>query len=659
MWLSPTYVSYRSLISAVVWVALSGVCAAQGIPKLFDSAPPAAARANSAVAGGPPTVSQRWVRLNTKALGLQDGGVLLNLFPDAEYRFERVGPARRLRSGRWIWEAKRPDADRSYAILIFGEHGVRGNISDGAGRYFKVLPGSGDVYEVREVSVGFVDRREDVDIPPQQALESAARAWAKAVEEPTQASQSTPVYLDILVAYSAAARQEVGGAAAIAALADATLAEVNVGLASSEIDARFRLAAAVEVAVPAGEAASSVFLSAVTGLSTLESLRNQYGADLVTVWIDGPASGGGIVGRAWIMQSVGSWFASSAYSVVEVNWVDGPSLSFAHEAGHNLGAAHDRDNAGVSGAYSYSYGYQQDALSPRFYTVMGYSNGCGGCSGVNYWSNPNVSYGGNPTGVASGSNSANNASTLNQTRLVATDWREEVVTANESTTTGVFRPTNGAIFLKSANQTGFADAALTYGLPGDKPLAGDWNNDNIDSIGVFRSGEFHLRNSKSNGFADYVFAYGAGGDLPVAGDWDGDGVDTVGVFRNGLFLLRDANSSGAPDYIFSLGVAGDVPIAGDWDGDGVDTVGVFRPSNGALYLKNVNSTGFADIVLTYGLPGDKPVTGDWDGDGDDTIGVCRDGLFLLRNSNTNGFADIVFSLGVAGDEPIAGRWGDL
>jgi hypothetical protein len=226
-------------------------------------------------------------------------------------------------------------------------------------------------------------------------------------------------------------------------------------------------------------------------------------------------------------------------------------------------------------------------------------------------------------------------------------------------TTGVFRPSNGALFLKSQNTAGFADRLLTFGLPGDKPVAGDWDGDGIDTIGVFRGGVFYLRNSNTNGFADLVFGYGVPTDLPIVGDWNGDGVDTIGVFRNGLFILRNSNTTGPAEAVFGLGIAGDIPISGDWNGDGVDTVGIFRPSTGALFLKNQNSTGFADIFLTYGLPGDKPVTGDWDGNGTDTIGVFRNGVFLLRNSNTNGFAEIVFGLGVAADEPISGLWGPL
>ena len=56
------------------------------------------------------------------------------------------------------------------------------------------------------------------------------------------------------------------------------------------------------------------------------------------------------------------------------------------------------------------------------------------------------------------------------------------------------------------------------------------------------------------------------GDKPVAGDWDGNGTDTVGIYRNGWFYLRNSNTNGIADLIFALGVQGDEPIVGDWDG---------------------------------------------------------------------------------------------
>ena len=230
--------------------------------------------------------------------------------------------------------------------------------------------------------------------------------------------------------------------------------------------------------------------------------------------------------------------------------------------------------------------------------------------------------------------------------------------AGDLDTTGVFRPSNGLLYLKNSNTTGFADVAINYGLPGDYPVVGDWDGDGTATIGIYRNGNFYLRNSNTVGFADIVFPFGMPGDQPIAGDWDGDGTDTIGVYRRstGTFYLRNSNSAGAAQISLGLGNPGDLGIAGDWDGNGTDTTGVYRPSNGVIFLKNTNSTGFADIALNYGIPGDKPVTGDWDNDGVDTIGVYRNGMFMLRNANTIGFAEIVFGLGIPGDMPIAGNW---
>lgn len=229
---------------------------------------------------------------------------------------------------------------------------------------------------------------------------------------------------------------------------------------------------------------------------------------------------------------------------------------------------------------------------------------------------------------------------------------------NGPDTTGVFRPGNGALYLKNSNTTGFADIAINFGLGGDYPVTGDWDGNGSDTIGVYRSGTFYLRNSNTIGYADIVFPFGAPGDQPIAGDWNGDGIDTIGVYRpsTGQFLLRNSNSAGSPQMSFYLGNVNDVGIAGDWNGDGIDTTGVFRPSNGVIFLKNSNSTGYADIALNYGLPGDKPVMGDWNNDGIDTIGIYRNGVLYLRNSNTIGFADLTFALGNPGDIPIAGNW---
>ena len=133
--------------------------------------------------------------------------------------------------------------------------------------------------------------------------------------------------------------------------------------------------------------------------------------------------------------------------------------------------------------------------------------------------------------------------------------------------------------------------------------------------------------------------------IPIAGDWDGDGKDTIGLFVNNKFYLRNSNTSGAADLVLDYGT-GDPsqrPVAGDWDGDGKDTIGLFLA--GKFYLRNTNTSGAADLVLNYatGNPSDVPVVGDWDGDRKSTLGLFTNTKFYLRNSNTSGAADVVFS----------------
>ncbi len=228
--------------------------------------------------------------------------------------------------------------------------------------------------------------------------------------------------------------------------------------------------------------------------------------------------------------------------------------------------------------------------------------------------------------------------------------------ARNASTPGQFRPSNGFVYLRNSNDTGFADREFFYGVAGDVPVAGDWNGDGVDTIGIYRNGTFFLRNSNSSGFADLQFPFGAPGDIPIVGDWDGDGIDTIGIVRGNAIFLRNSNTSGNADIQFNYGNSTDIFITGDWNGDGIDTIGCFRPTNGFVYIRNSNTSGFADFEFFYGVAGDRPVTGDWNADGIDTIGIVRGNQWFLRNSNSSGFADIQFFYGTDTDVPIAGDW---
>jgi hypothetical protein len=195
-----------------------------------------------------------------------------------------------------------------------------------------------------------------------------------------------------------------------------------------------------------------------------------------------------------------------------------------------------------------------------------------------------------------------------------------------------------------------------FGNPGDVPFSGDWDCDGVETPGLYRrsDGYVYLRNSNTEGVADTSFYFGDPGDLPLSGDFDDDGCDTVSIYRpseQAFHVINTLGSNdgglGGADYSFSFGNPGDKPFVGDFDGDGVDTVGLHRESTGLVYFRNSNSTGIADNEFIYGDPGDKLVAGDWDNDGSDTVGVYRpsSGELLVKLSNSQGVADFTYEAG--------------
>ncbi|MEP7289386.1 MAG: hypothetical protein ABI947_26855, partial [Chloroflexota bacterium] len=156
------------------------------------------------------------------------------------------------------------------------------------------------------------------------------------------------------------------------------------------------------------------------------------------------------------------------------------------------------------------------------------------------------------------------------------------------------------------------------GVPGDTPIAGRWTNSMThDGVGVFRpsNGLIYLKQNLTSGFADYTMVLGVPGDIGLAGDWNGDGVDSPGVYRPSktTFYLTNKVQNGSVfgDYSVAMGTAGDLPLVGDWIGQGHAGIGIFRPSNGVMYLKNQLTAGAPDLQVIFGVANDIPLAGHW------------------------------------------------
>jgi len=252
--------------------------------------------------------------------------------------------------------------------------------------------------------------------------------------------------IDIMVVYTQSARAVVGGTVAMETLIDQAVAETNTGYANSNITQRINLVHTAEIVYTelSGSSGWSTTLNRLTNdndgyMDEVHSLRDTYGADLVIMI----QNEGTYCGLAWLNSN-----ESHGFSLVHYSCATG-YYSFAHEMGHNMGARHDRyvDNTDFSN-YTYNHGYV--SIPGDWRTIMAYNtdcseNGDGYCTRLNYWSNPNIYYGGRIMGNAGGAGSgADNHLTLNNTANTIANFRQSVVAESITVST----PTGGTTYLE-------------------------------------------------------------------------------------------------------------------------------------------------------------------------------------------------------------------
>ena len=263
------------------------------------------------------------------------------------------------------------------------------------------------------------------------------------------------------------------------------------------------------------------------------------------------------------------------------------------------------------------------------------------------------------------------------TTLIANTLGGAIQVMNPSVTEdriGVFRPSTNYFYMDIDGSGGIgpADRIAAMGAPGDKPIIGNWNNQQAgDQLGLYRPStfsRFFLDYDGSNTITslDMNFFSGSTIDIPLSGDWNGSGTDTVGFFRtstNQFFLDTDGTQGiGQNDTVIQMGAPGDLPMTGDWNGDCIDEVGLFRPSTNVFYLDSNGDRkiGVGDEIFGMGSLGDFPLVGDWNGDFFDEVGLFRpsNNFFFLDASRDYriGVGDIVSVIGTNGDIPIVGNW---
>ena len=384
---------------ALALLAVVGIGAQErSVPALLNTVSAPAERL-SAVESRPETVNAETVTVNRAAMAADvldlalTGGVVVRAELD---RRDALG------GGAEAWSGHVPGAPMSSVTLVAMDGVLQGSIRTLDATWSIEPSADGPLHVVRQIDGSALPR----ELPP---LEAPASPEALAAN-PSEATADDGGTIDVLVLYTPGARTSAGGSdAAVQTRIALGISETNTGYANSGITPRLRLVGTQVLSYT--EVGMSADLSALQSNASVGSVRNAVGADLVALVVANSAEACGI---GYLLN--GS--AAYGFSVTSYNCIS-PNYSFGHELGHNMGSAHAPEDGG-SGFYAYSHGYKHP--SNLFRTVMAYD--CpGGCPRVLHFSNPDVNYGGAPTGTGA---QHDNARSIDQTANTVANFRQAV-----------------------------------------------------------------------------------------------------------------------------------------------------------------------------------------------------------------------------------------
>jgi len=375
----------------------------------------------------PQMLRARYVAFNPQALNsaANVGAQLqLNLFDDAVFTAITTRVEARLNGASgYVWYGEIPDMMGSGGVMVVGDDSVSASFFTPQG-HFTIEREESGFYRVTQLAPFENPTESDAIVPPAPP--------ASVGPEPLPAApRATGGYVDVMVLVTPAARDALGGMATVTQRAESMVAIANLARMNSGITMQMRLVHVAAIPFTEGATMNADLDYITFSHSQAHSLRDQYGADIVSLITKDKQQS--YCGLGWLLMSTDnlSWRQQYGYNVVSMSaggwgYDCTQDATFAHESGHNMGGSHDHANTNFGALTPYSYGYQDP--KGKFATVMAYSSG-GSCTGGNcarilMFSTPKVKYLGRPIGKADW---ADMARLLNMTSPFVANFRTSTV----------------------------------------------------------------------------------------------------------------------------------------------------------------------------------------------------------------------------------------
>ena len=420
---------------------------AQAPARMFEDAKPGAKPKDRPV----PAARARKARVRLDVLNTPSFS--LNLFDNVEHVVKRT-KVDRPDADRLLWHGHTDEGGQAIFAVV---NGVMTGTVFLDGRSFEITSDPDGDYTIAELDPAAFPTED----PPLDAPDAAADQAGTGQTGAATIAADGLVEIDVMVVWTPGARVATGGTAAIQSVVLAAVANANLAYTNSLVGARLRLVHSSEVAfTETTNIASDLGALRLNGdgkLDVVHSLRQQYGADVVTLLGNGYASAGAC-GVGYLMGLPSTSFAANAFNVVDRTCAVG-YLSYAHEVGHNQGLQHDPGSASGTPSYTYAYGYQDPG--GLFRTVLAY----GSATRIPFLSSPAVQYLARVTGTST----QDNARALRGTAPVVAAFRATVVNPTCSYTV-----TPTALSFQAGSGTATVSVTTTSGCSWTSSSGASW-----------------------------------------------------------------------------------------------------------------------------------------------------------------------------------------